>query len=430
LDFFEEPVLTQHVINFPQEMPTMNVVGLILGGGEGRRLQPLTRERSKPAVPLAGKYRLVDIPISNCINSGIYRIFLLTQFNSESLHRHVQGTYQFDHFHEKKFVRLLAAQQTTSGTSWYQGTADAVRKTFAHFLPEKPDYVAILSGDQLYRLDFTDVLAKHVATKADVTICTKPVPRAEAGSLGILRVDQNNQIVQFVEKPGDSPALTALRAPMYDKELFLASMGIYVFNTSALLDLLNNDFQDFGKQVIPSSIGAKRVFSYIYEGYWRDIGTIGSFWEANLSLCDDDPEMTFYDARMPIYTRSRYLPPSRVNNCTITRSMLTEGCIVNASRIHRSIIGIRQRIGEGTQIEESVLMGADHFPEEAGRPLGIGKNCIIKKAIVDKNVFIGDDVVIDPTNIANGTSTAFFSVQDGVAVIPKGVSVPAGTKIV
>lgn len=408
----------------------MNVVGLILGGGEGRRLQPLTRERSKPAVPLAGKYRLVDIPISNCINSGIYRIFLLTQFNSESLHRHVQGTYQFDHFHEKKYVRLLAAQQTPSGTTWYQGTADAVRKTFAHFLPEKPDHVAILSGDQLYRLDFKDVMARHIATDADVTICTKPVPRDEAGALGILRVDEHNQIIQFVEKPGDSPALTALRAPMYKDERFLASMGIYVFNTKTLLELLDNDFQDFGKQVIPSSIGAKRVFSYIYEGYWKDIGTIGSFWEANLSLCDDNPEMTFYDARMPIYTRSRYLPPSRVDGCQISRSMITEGCIVNASKIHHSVVGIRQLIGAGTTVEDTVLMGADYFPEEAGRPLGIGKNCRIRKAIVDKNVHIGDNVVIDPANIANGTSTAYFSVQDGIAVIPKGVSVPAGTKIV
>ena len=408
----------------------MNVVGLILGGGEGKRLQPLTRERSKPAVPLAGKYRLVDIPISNCINSGIYRIFLLTQFNSESLHRHVQGTYQFDHYHEKKFVRLLAAQQTPSGTTWYQGTADAVRKTLAHFLPEKPDYVAILSGDQLYNLDFTDVMKKHLEWNADVTICTKPVPRDEAGSLGILRVDAQSQIVQFVEKPGDSPLLQSLRAPMYQDERYLASMGIYVFNTKALLALLDNDFQDFGKQVIPSAIGKDRVFSYIYEGYWKDIGTIGSFWEANLSLCDDKPEMNFYDTKMPIYTRSRFLPPSQVNGCQIIRSMLTEGCIINAAKIQHSIVGIRQRIDAGTVIEDSVLMGSDHFPEEAGRPLGIGKNCRIRKAIVDKNVVIGDDVVIDPAGIPNGTTTALYSVQDGVAVIPKGVTIPSGTRIV
>jgi glucose-1-phosphate adenylyltransferase len=408
----------------------MNVVGLILGGGEGRRLQPLTRERSKPAVPLAGKYRLVDIPISNCINSGIYRVFLLTQFNSESLHRHVQSTYQFDHFHQRKFVRLLAAQQTPTGTTWYQGTADAVRKTLAHFLPEKPDHVAILSGDQLYNLDFTDVMRRHVEWKAELTICTKPVPRAEAGSLGILRVNDQHEIVQFVEKPGDSPLLETLRSPAHTEERYLASMGIYVFNTPTLLTLLDNDFQDFGKQVIPSAIGRDRVFSYIYEGYWKDIGTIGSFWEANLALCEDRPEMNFYDPRMPIYTRSRFLPPSQIEGCEISRAMITEGCQIRAARVHHSIVGIRQRIAEGSVIEDTVLMGSDFYPEEAGRPLGIGKDCRIRRAIVDKNVVIGDGVEIDPARIADGTTTALYSVQDGVAVIPKGAVIPAGTRIV
>ena len=416
---------------------SVKTVGLILGGGAGTRLQPLTQDRAKPAVPIAGKYRLVDIPISNCINSGIRSIYLLTQFNSMSLHRHIQSTYLFDQFSQGA-VRMLAAEQTPESGGWFQGTADAVRQSLKHYMIGDPDIVLILSGDQLYRMDFEKVIQEHMERGADVTICTKPVPRAEAFDLGIMHVDDKNQIVTFAEKPGDTPALDALRAPMCDDERYLASMGIYIFNAETLKEILcSNDDPDFGKNIIPAAIKEKKVYSHIFEGYWKDIGTIGMFHEANLALTDLIPEFTFYDAKAPIYTHMRYLPPSKINCCDLNRCLLSDGCIVSGHRILHSVVGTRAVIGEGTVIEHSVIMGADYFEQEkalskkgAGIPsLGIGKDCFIKNAIIDKNVHIGDSVYISPDGKADGDHTEHYLVRDGVIVIPKGTVIPSGTRL-
>ncbi|MBI9020716.1 MAG: glucose-1-phosphate adenylyltransferase [Verrucomicrobia bacterium] len=412
----------------------IKAVGLILGGGAGTRLQPLTQDRAKPAVPIAGKYRLVDIPISNCINSGINSIYLLTQFNSMSLHRHIQSTYIFDQF-SKGYVRMLAAEQTPTSSGWFQGTADAVRQSMKHYMASEPDIVVILSGDQLYRMDFAKVIAEHIERGADVTICTKPVPRREAFDLGIMQVDDNGQIVKFAEKPGNTPALDALRAPMYDDELYLASMGIYIFNTKVLTEILcSNDDTDFGKNIIPAAIKEKNVYSHIFEGYWKDIGTIGMFHEANLALTDLIPEFTFYAAEAPIYTHMRYLPPSKINCCDLNRCLLAEGCIVSGHRILHSVIGTRAVIGDGTVIEHSVIMGSDYFEHESSSvgnhvSLGIGKDCYIKNAIIDKNVRIGDSVYISPDGKQEGEQTALYVVRDGVIVIPKGTVIPSGTRL-
>lgn len=409
----------------------MRAVSVILGGGQGSRLMPLTRDRSKPAVPIAGKYRLVDIPISNCINSGIRHIYVLTQFNSESLHRHIQRTYRFDAF-SQGYVRILAAQQTPSSERWFQGTADAVRQGLRHFTEGDPDYVVVLSGDQLYRINFDEVIRQHELSGAEVTICTKPVPRGEAGSLGILQVDDAKRIVRFVEKPGNTPLLDELRAPMYRDERYLASMGIYIFNTKILAKLLDNDKTDFGKHIIPGSIATSKVFSYIYEGYWKDIGTIHSFWEENLSLTDPNPPFNFYDTRAPIYTDMRFLPPSKINCCDLNRCLLSEGCIISGHRILHSVVGIRASIGEGTVIEHSVIMGSDFYEQHSpeGLPaLGIGRDCYIRNAIVDKNARIGDGVYITPDGKPDGKTTSLYAVCEGVIVIPKNAVIPAGTRL-
>ena len=410
----------------------MNVVSVIMGGGQGQRLQPLTRDRAKPAVPIAGKYRLVDIPISNCINSGIRKIFLLTQFNSVSLHRHVQSTYRFDQF-SQGYVQILAAMQTTVSESWFQGTADAVRQNFRYFMDEDPELIVVLSGDQLYRMNIADVIQQHVSTGADVTITTKPVERHEAGNLGIMQVDDNKRITQFVEKPGNTPTLDGLRAPMYKQERYLASMGIYIFNTKVLRELLNNDHRDFGKHIIPASIDQYKVYSYIFEGYWKDIGTIRSFWEANLALTDVVPEFNFYDAKAPIHTHMRYLPPSKINCCDLNRCLLSEGCIISGHRILHSIIGIRAIVGEGSVMEHSVIMGADFYEREnpvKGVPrIGVGRDCYIKNAIIDKNARIGDGAYITPDGKPDDTETPLYTVKDGIIVIPKNAVIPAGMRI-
>jgi len=415
----------------------MKTVGIILGGGAGTRLQPLTTDRAKPAVPIAGKYRLVDIPISNCINSGIRSIYLLTQFNSVSLHRHIQSTYIFDQF-SPGAVNMLAAEQTPDSEGWFQGTADAVRKSSKYFMGENPDIVVILSGDQLYRMDFDKVIKEHVERGAEVTICTKPVPRREAGDLGIMHVDGSNQIVEFAEKPGDTPRLDELRAPMYDDECFLASMGIYVFNADVLMQLLtDSDESDFGKHIIPQAIEERKVFSHIFEGYWKDIGTIGMFHEANVALTDLIPEYTFYDAKAPVYTHMRYLPPSKINCCDLNRCLLSDGCIISGHRILHSVVGTRAVVGEGTVIEHSVIMGADYFEQEKeGQnqssglvPLGIGKDCYVKNAIIDKNVRIGDSVYISPDGKDEGEVNEYYVVRDGIIVIPKNTVIPSGTRL-
>ena len=410
----------------------MKVVSVIMGGGQGQRLLPLTRDRAKPAVPIAGKYRLVDIPISNCINSGIRKIFLLTQFNSVSLHRHVQSTYRFDQF-SQGYVQILAAMQTMVSESWFQGTADAVRQNFRYFMDEDPELIVVLSGDQLYRMNIADVIQQHVATGADVTITTKPVERHEAGSLGIMQVDDTKKITRFVEKPGNTPTLDELRAPLYKEERYLASMGIYIFNTKVLRKLLDNDKRDFGKHIIPASIDQFKVFSYIFEGYWKDIGTIRSFWEANLALTDVLPDFNFYDAQAPIHTHMRYLPPSKINCCDLNRCLLSEGCIISGHRILHSIVGIRAVVGEGSVMEHSVMMGADFYEYEnpaKGVPrIGVGRECYIKNAIIDKNARIGDGAYITPDGKPDNTETTLYTVKDGIIVIPKNTVIPAGTRI-
>ena len=410
----------------------MKVVGLILGGGAGSRLQPLTQERSKPAVPIAGKYRLVDIPISNCINSGIRNIFLLTQFNSVSLHQHIGNTFRFDQF-SSGHVRILAAEQTPDSAGWFQGTADAVRRSMRYFMAEKPDLVVILSGDQLYRMDLQDLIESHLVSQADVTISTTPVIREDATNLGIMQVNKYDQIVHFSEKPGDTPELNELRVPLHEEERYLASMGIYVFNMNVLNKLLcENNETDFGKHIIPGAIDKYKVYSHVFNGYWEDIGTIRSFWSANLALTDPLPQFSFYEMNAPIYTRMRYLPPSKINQCDLTRCLLTEGCIITGKRIDHAVIGLRALVGEGTEIEDSIIMGADYYEHgeithESGIPLGIGKNCIIKQAIIDKNVRIGDGVVISPEGKPSDEVADLYWVRDGIMVIPKNTVIPQGT---
>jgi len=410
----------------------MKVVGLILGGGAGSRLQPLTQERSKPAVPIAGKYRLVDIPISNCINSGIRNIFLLTQFNSVSLHQHIGNTFRFDQF-SSGHVRILAAEQTPDSEGWFQGTADAVRRSMRYFMAEKPDLVVILSGDQLYRMDLQDLIESHLVSQADVTISTTPVMREEAANLGIMQVNKYDQIVHFAEKSGDTPELNELRVPLCEEERYLASMGIYVFNMDVLNKLLcENNETDFGKHIIPGAIDKYKVYSHVFNGYWEDIGTIRSFWAANLALTDPLPQFSFYEMNAPIYTRMRYLPPSKINQCDLTRCLLTEGCIITGKRIDHAVIGLRALVGEGTEIEDSIIMGADYYEHgdiahESGIPLGIGKNCIIKQAIIDKNARIGDGVVISPEGKPAHEVTDLYWVCDGIIVIPRNTVIPPGT---
>lgn len=423
-----------------------NVLSIIMGGGQGTRLFPLTRERSKPAVPLAGKYRLVDIPISNCINSGLKRIYLLTQFNSASLHRHISQSYKFDHFNGG-FVEILAAEQTFADTSWYQGTADAVRKNLVHFLNHKFDYALILSGDQLYRMDFSRIVTQHANSGADLTVATMPVTRDAAKSLGILQTNDEKKIVRFEEKPKEDAVLDSLRVPreLYssfdirgDEDFFLASMGIYVFNRDVMLQLLDNNFTDFGKHIIPGAIKTHKVFSYIFQGYWEDIGTIRSFFEANLNLCSELPAFNFFDMSSPIFTRPRFLPGSKVNGAEIDHAVISDGCIINHSSIKNCIIGIRSLVDVGSYLNRVIHLGSDYFEsdasirqnETAGRPrIGIGKNTRIENAIIDKNARIGDNCVITPTGKPENVDHPLYYIRDGIVIIPKNGVIPHGTTI-
>lgn len=423
-----------------------NVLSIIMGGGQGTRLFPLTRERSKPAVPLGGKYRLVDIPISNCINSGMKRIYLLTQFLSASLHRHISQSYKFDHF-SGGFVEILAAEQSFSDTSWYQGTADAVRKNLVHFLNHNFEYALILSGDQLYRMDFSRLVTQHAQSGADVTVATIPVNRTNAKSLGILQVAEDRRITRFEEKPKQDDVLNQLRIPrnLYgnfdirgDEDYFLASMGIYVFNRDILLQLLDNNFTDFGKHIIPGAISTHKVFSYIYQGYWEDIGTIRNFFEANLNLCSELPAFNFFDMSSPIFTRPRFLPGSKVNGAEIDHAIISDGCIINHSRINNSIIGIRSLIDVGSYLNRVILLGSDYFEsdasirqnQQAGRPrIGVGKNTRIENAIIDKNARIGDNCVLTPTGKPENVDHPLYYIRDGVLIIPKNACIPHGTAI-
>ncbi len=423
-----------------------NVLAVIMGGGQGSRLFPLTKERSKPAVPLAGKYRLVDIPISNCINSNLKRVYLLTQFNSASLHRHISQSYKFDHF-SGGFVEILAAEQTFSDTSWYQGTADAVRKNLVHFLNHDFEYMLILSGDQLYRMDFRRIIAQHVESYADVTIATMPVVRKDATALGIMEINNERRIVRFAEKPKDPALLDSLKLnrEMYDKldiegddEFYLASMGIYVFNREILIRLLDNKDEDFGKHVIPSAIANHRVFSYVFQGYWEDIGTIRSFFNANLDVTSELPRFNFFDMGAPVFTRARFLPASKINGAKIDHAIISEGCIINHATITNSIIGIRSIVGAGSELNRVIFLGGDYYESNAsiienemlGKPrVGIGQNTRIENAIIDKNARIGDNVVISPAGKPEQHDHPLYYIRDGIVIIPKNAAIPHGTVI-
>jgi glucose-1-phosphate adenylyltransferase len=429
-----------------QSLNVSRVLCVIMGGGQGTRLFPLTKERAKPAVPLAGKYRLVDIPISNCINSGFRRIYILTQFNSTSLHGHISRTYKFDQF-SSGFVEILAAQQTFTNTSWYEGTADAVRKNLVHFLNHDFDYLIILSGDQLYRMDFRQVIAQHIETQADITIATLPVNRAAASSLGILQIAEDRRITRFVEKPKEDSQYESLKVPAEmrqtleiegKEDVYLASMGIYVFNRKLISDLLDNPLSDFGKHIIPHAIKSHRVYSYIFQGYWEDIGTIRSFFEANLDLVSELPRFNFFDMEAPVFSRPRFLPGSKINGAQIDHALVTDGCIINHAKIINTIIGLRTIVGEGTELNRVIVLGGDYYEsaesvlkhEHDGLPrVGIGTHCHIENAIIDKNARIGNNVIISPAGKPDNVDHALYFIRDGIVIIPKNGVIPHGTVI-
>lgn len=418
-----------------------SILAVILGGGAGSRLYPLTASRSKPAVPIAGKYRLVDIPISNCLNSDIGRMFVLTQFNSASLNRHIKNTYHFSAF-SSAFVDILAAEQTPDNPTWFQGTADAVRQGLRHIEPFESDYVLILSGDQLYQMDFTLMLENHIARKADISIATIPVVDKEAPEFGILKANNDGFITAFIEKPRKELLpewISDTGEEMRNKgRIYLASMGIYIFNRRLLFDLLiadKRDATDFGKEIIPQSIDKYKVASYQYDGYWTDIGNIASFFEANLGLTREIPDFNLFDNEKAIYTRSRMLPPAKISGTTMEKTLIAEGSIINASRIETSVVGIRSRIGHGSTLVSSYIMGNDYYEtlleiahaQRVGVPLlGIGNRCYIKNAIIDKNCRIGDDVQINGGPSLENIDHPLYAIKDGIVVVKKGAVIPNG----
>jgi glucose-1-phosphate adenylyltransferase len=419
---------------------TSRFICLILGGGAGSRLFPLTKDRSKPAVPIGGRYRLIDIPISNCLNSGINKIFVLTQYNSASLNRHIKNSFHFDHF-TNGFVDILAAEQTAGNNEWFQGTADAVRQSVRNISVSDFDYVLILSGDQLYQMDF-EVMAKyHVAQNADITIATIPVNAEDATAFGIMKVNQYGYINSFVEKPPMNE-LSKWKSAVEPKLIsegreYLASMGIYIFNRSVLRDLLAKypDATDFGKEIIPNSLrSGLNVASYMYDGYWTDIGDIKSFFEANIAMADAIPRFNLFDNINKIYTRARQLPPSKISGSTISNSIISEGCIVQAKSIVNSVIGIRARIGENTIVQNTYLMGNDYFEtledmKKNDINIGIGRNCMIENAIIDKEARIGDNVVIRGSSDLEDIETEHYVIKKGIVVVYKGARIPDGSKI-
>jgi glucose-1-phosphate adenylyltransferase len=415
------------------------VVSLILGGGRGTRLFPLTRSRSKPAVPIAGKYRLIDIPVSNCIHSGLHRIFVLTQFNSVSLHRHIYNTYKFDPF-SGGFVEILAAQQTMQHESWYQGTADAVRRNIPYFTEKSYDLVLILSGDQLYRMNFQHMIRTHLEHEAVVTIAALPVGEAEARSCGIMRIQADGKVIDFEEKPKTQEKLSRVRTdPGWLERLglkargrsYLASMGIYLFNAKAMVDLLeSSDATDFGHELLPQTIANHRVQAFLFDGYWEDIGTVGAFHQANIDLTKDVPSFDFTYGEQPIFTRPRYLPCSRINGATVKNSLICDGCLIGRGAvIENSVIGVRSIIGDHATVRDSYLMGIDYYEQadeieenqRLGRPnVGIGSGSVLERSIIDKNVRIGRNVrIINDTGIVDCEETPTHVIRDGVTVIPK-----------
>ncbi len=424
-------------------LPTSKTLAIIMGGGAGTRLFPLTKERAKPAVPLGGKYRLVDIPISNCLNSGLRGIYILTQFNSTSLHRHINSSYKFDDF-TPSFVEILAAQQTPEGSRWYQGTADAVRQNMRYFLEHPYEYYVILSGDQLYRMDYRDMLRQHVETGADLTIATIPVEREPATGFGIMLTDENRRIERFVEKPKEPEVLDTLKIPAdllrkighpADADLYQASMGIYIFKRSVLEACLDNDYVDFGKNIIPAAISQYKVMAYIFQGYWEDIGTISAFYEANLNLADAHPQYSFYVPGSPVFTQPLFLPASVVTSARVTRAIISDGCIIGDSTLERCVLGIRSIIQSGSTLKNTIMMGADYYeaevhkPQEGVPPIGIGQDCSINGAIIDKNARIGNGVVISPEGKSQDLDGDGYYIRDGIVVVPKNSVIKDGTWI-
>jgi glucose-1-phosphate adenylyltransferase len=422
-------------------MNAKSVVAVILGGGAGSRLYPLTATRSKPAVPIAGKYRLVDIPISNCINSSINRMYVLTQFNSASLNKHIKNTYQFSQF-SSGFVDILAAEQTPDNPGWFQGTADAVRQSLKHIGNNDFEYVLILSGDQLYQMDFAKMIDNHTAQGADITIATIPVGDREAPEFGILKSDEESIITSFIEKPKKEllPEWISDTGDEMKRQgrNYLASMGIYIFNKKTLYDFLledKKDATDFGKEIIPSSIKTHKVISYQYDGYWTDIGNIYSFFEANLALTLEIPLFNLFDNRNVVYSRARMLPPAKISGTTLEHTLIAEGCIISASRIENSVIGIRSRIGNGSTVVSCYMMGSDYYEtlaeiahntERSIPKLGIGDRCYLKNIIIDKNCRIGNDVRINGGAHLPDADHSLYTVKDGIVVLKKGSVLPDG----
>jgi glucose-1-phosphate adenylyltransferase len=421
-----------------------DVLSIVLGGGKGTRLFPLTQFRSKPAVPFGGKYRLVDIPISNCINADLRQIYIVTQFNSASLHMHIGQTYVFDSF-TNGFAEILAAEQTFEHSGWYEGTADAVRKNFPHFRTRSPSYYMILSGDQLYRMDLKDLLNRHIDSGAAITIACTGVTRENASGLGILKADKNNQITEFMEKPGPTRDISDYKAPpelftdKHPDDCYLGSMGIYVFNAKAMEDCLANELTDFGKEIIPTAISTLKVNAYIFDGYWEDIGTIRNFYETNLELTSVKPRFDFYDEQKPIYTHMRNLPPSKMNFSNMNQSIASEGCIITNANITNSIVGIRTIIETGSSLNGVICMGADYYETEIEKAqnaekripnIGIGRGAFIKGAIIDKNVCIGEGcrIGVDDIKRTDGNYGQYYIV-DGIIVVPKNTILYPGTVI-
>lgn len=420
-------------------MINKKVLAIILGGGQGTRLSPLTDQRSKPAVSIAGKYRLVDIPISNCIHCDIKRMFVLTQFNSASLNRHIKNTYSFSTFSEA-FVDVMAAEQTPDNKTWFQGTADAVRQSMHHILNHEFEYALVLSGDQLYQMDFDHMLAEHIDKGAEITIATLPVTPEDATQFGILKTDDNSFINSFVEKP-PIENLTGLESEVSEEmekenRLYLASMGIYIFNKQLLIDLMADpETVDFGKEIIPQSIGVNKVLGYQYEGYWTDIGTIKSFFEANIGLTDEIPKFDLFTKSNNILTRPRILPPSKISGTQLDKSMIADGCIINAKQIENSVIGIRSRIGKDSIIKSTYMIGSNAYQDiseidndrKNNKPyMGVGERCIIEQVIIDKDARIGNDVVIQGGPHLKDCTEESYVIKDGVVVIRRRAVIPDG----
>ena len=414
-------------------MPELdNILAVIMGGGQGTRLYPLTKLRAKPAVPIAGKYRLIDTTLSNCINSGIYRIAVLTQFNTVSLHKHITRTYNFDTFHTG-WVQILAAEQTPESADWYQGTADAVRKQLNEIQMAGAEHTLILAGDHLYRMNYKEMTDFHLEKDADVTVAVQPIFKEDAPRFGLLKREEDGHISDFVEKPKDKETQDKFVSRDDEVRPFLGSMGIYLFKTQVLVDLLHDypDYDDFGGDVIPHAIKTHNVVGFDFDGYWRDIGTIRAFYDTNLELTRADAEFNFYSKKSPIYTHPRYLPGSIIEDSHLKEVLLADGCKIRQADITHSVIGLRSRIRAGAQIKDSIVMGADAYITKEAReiPVGVGRNCDIEGVILDKNVSLGEGVVIKPFARGVDMDEENFVVRDGIVIIPKNTNIPAGTRI-